>query len=227
MANRIAALMGKDFRSLLNERMTAGMFLLLLVLSAFMAPSLSFTGLGLAFYAVSIFILFTFSLEEKFRTARFFASLPVRRRDVVAARYGSVIAMTLVFIALALIMDVILIAAGNPNARPIPLGYCAMALALVSFFTSFSLPFYFKFGMAEKARIVTILIIVIPVTLGGAAMGVGNAGVSAPFVKTVQEFTANPYPRDIPASLILIGAAILLWVVSFPVSVRLYAGRDL
>jgi hypothetical protein len=227
MANKVLVLIGKDFRSLWSEKITGLSLLFLLAMSALSASSVTFSGLGIAFFTTSFYIMSVFSLEESFRTERFFASLPVRRRDMVLARYGGIIAITAAYFALAYAINAVFILAGMPKARPIPIGYCATVLALVAFFSSFALPFYFKFGMAAKARIVTMFLIILPMTVGGALIGQGNAGASLPVMKAFTELMANPFPRDPLVVLITFGAAFLLWGTSIPVAVLLYSKRDL
>jgi ABC-2 type transport system permease protein len=224
MASRVWSLIRKDYSSILSEKMTAIVFLVLFTLSAVMTSSLSFAGLGMAFFSISVYVLNVFTLEEKFHTERFFASLPLRRRDIVLARYGGVMAIMVAFFVLAFLWNAVFILTGKSEARPIPLGYCATVILAEAGFTSLSLPLYFKFGMAAKARTVTMLLVVLPMTLVGALYGIGNAGASLPVMK---DFIANPYPQGLPLALLLIGAAILLWGASIKLAVLFYSKRDL
>lgn len=219
-------LIRKDFRSLWSEKIAASLFVALLAMSAIMASSLSFSSLLLVFFTTSVYILNVFALEEKFRTERFFASLPVRRGDIVLARYGGVMAIAGAYFAVAYFANAVSILAGKPEARPIPLGYCATVLAILAFFTSFTLPFYFRLGLA-RARTITTLLVVVPMTWGGLLIGLGSRRGSLSVMNTVSAVMNSPFPRDLPHSLLMMGAAIILWGVSIPVAVALYSRRDL
>jgi ABC-2 type transport system permease protein len=226
MGNNVLNLIWKDFRALWSEKMSAFMFVGLFAISAIFASSPSFSSLVFVFVTASTYILNVFALEEKFRTERFFASLPVRRRDIVLARYGGVMAIAAAYFAMAYLVNVAFILAGKPGARPIPLGYFATVFAILAFFTSFSLPFYFKLGVA-KAKTVTTVLVIVPMTVGVLLIVLRPSGGSLPMMKAISAVMSAPFPPDLSRALLTIGAAILLLGVSIPVAAVLYSRRDL
>jgi len=225
MASNIVNLIRKDFCALWSEKTMGLTFVGLLVMCAIFASSLTFSSLMFVFLIASSYTLNVFSLEEKFRTERFFASLPVRRRDIVLARYGEIWAIAGAYFVVAYLANAVSILVGKTEVRPIPLGYCATVLVILAFTTSFTFPFYFKLGPA-KAKAVTTPLLASVMAMAVAIMAMRPSGGSHQVMKAVSAVRNSPFPRDLPHTLLLMGAAILLWGVSIPVAVALYSRRD-
>lgn len=225
MANNIVSLIRKDFGALWSEKTTGRMFVALLAMSAIFASSRNFSSLLFVLLTASTYILNVFNLEEKFRTERFFASLPVRRREIVLARYGGVLAIAGAYFALAYLANAVAILAGKTGARPISLGYCASVLVILAVITSFTFPLYFRFGVA-KAKTITTLALSVVMGLSTLILFVPNGG-SNRVMKAISAVLSSPFPRDLPYALLMIGVAILLWGVSIPLAVTLYSRKDL
>ncbi len=226
MANNILSLILKDLCALWSERMMGLMFVCLLAIGAVFASYQDFPSLLFVFMTVSVYIMNVFSLEEKFRTERFMASLPVRRRDIVLARYGGILAIAAVYFVVAYLANVISILIGRPGVRLIPLGYCSTVILILGFTASFTFPFYFKFGMT-KAKTVTNLLVTVLMALGVVVMTLRQGGGSNQARRTISAFLNSPFPRDLPHTLLLMCVAILLLGVSIPVAVALYSRKDL
>jgi hypothetical protein len=226
MRNRIVNLMVKDFRVLLSEKMMAITSIVMFVFCALFGSSLTIAGLLITFYMISMCTLYTFALEEKYHSERFFASLAVKRRDVVTARYMNGLAVTAAYLAIAFLLNAIFLLAGVPIARPITLGYVTLLLAVVAVSSAISMPLYFKFGYA-RARVLTILVYIVPMAGGGLLTGF-SAGtgimpsLSGSMTAPSALFSLDPFP-----SLLIAAAALMIWGASVPVAVHLYKGRDL
>ncbi len=226
MANNILNLIRKDFCALRSEKPMGPMFVILLVISGIFASYLSLASLVFVLLTASSYILNVFSLEEKFRTERFFASLPVRRRDIVFARYGEIFIIFGAYVIIAYPANAVSIAIGKIETRIIPLGYCAAVLLILAFMTSFTFPIYFKLGLA-KAKTVTNLILglFMAVAFAMITMRWGEGSYRAP--KSISAFMNSPFPHDLPFTLLLITIAILLWGISIPTAVALYSRKEL
>ena len=226
MANSIASLMRKDFCVLCSEKTTGLLFAALLALSAAFAYSLNFSSLVFVMFTASSYIMNIFGLEEKYRTETFFASLPVRRKDIVFARYGEVLAIAAAYFALAYLSNTISFYAGKTAVRLIPIGYCASVLLVLSFISSFTFPFYFKLGLA-KAKIVTTLLFSGFMALFTAIMFAHPRESAARSAKIFSQLFNAPFPRDPLNVLLLLGCAILLWGASIPVAAAVYSRKNL
>ncbi len=232
MASNIVNLIWKDFYALWSEKMMGLTFIALLLISAFFASYLNFSSLVFVLITASSYILNMFSLEEKFRTERFFASLPVRRSDIVLARYGGVLAIAGAYFVMAYLANAVYIFAGKnefadkTDVRPIPLGYCATVLVILAIITSFTFPFYFKFGLA-KAKTITTLLFSVFMGLTGVLMFMPPSGGPNRVMKAISAVLTSPFPHDLMHALLLICVAILLLGVSISAAVALYSRKDL
>jgi hypothetical protein len=187
-----------------------------------------------SYYTVNVF-----SLDEKFRTERFFASLPVRRKDIVLARYAGVMAIAGAYFVVAYLVNAVSILLvplyggaqiylkvfGKTEVQTIPLGYCATVLVLVAIIPALTFPLYFKLGLA-KAKTITTLLLAIFMALITLIILLPSGG-SHRVMKVIPAVMTAPFPRDLLFILLLIAAAILLWGVSIPVAVALYSRKDL
>jgi ABC-type transport system involved in multi-copper enzyme maturation permease subunit len=170
MRNPMANLIVKDFRAAWSEKTVAVTSIFLVVMSALITTSPCVASSIASSFMLSMCMLNIFSIEEKYRTERFFASLAVRRRDIVFARYGNLAIIVAVYCVLAVVANHAEILAGNPAAHPVSLGYFALTVSLIAFYSAISFPFYFKLGVL-KARAVTILLMIVPMTGIGFLMG--------------------------------------------------------
>jgi ABC-2 type transport system permease protein len=225
MVTNILNLIRKDLCALWSEKTMGLMFFALLAISAAFASYLNLSSLAFVLLTVSSYILNVFTLEEKFRTEKFFASLPVRRRDIVIARYGGILAIAGVYFVVAYITNAFAILSGRTEVRPIPLGYCATVLVIMAFLASFTFPFYFKLGIA-KSKTITSLLLAGFMGLGGTLMALNPARGSQRLMKGISAVLSSPFPHDLPHTLLLMGVAIMLFAVSIPVAVTLYSRRD-
>jgi len=225
MANNVLNLIRKDFIALWSEKTTGFLFAALLAISALFASYLTFSSLVFLLLVASTHTLNVFNLDEKFRTERFFASLPVRRRDIVLARYGELLAIAGAYFVMAYLANTASILAGKTEAQ-IPLGYCASVLVVLAFMSSFTYPFFFKRGLSKAKSVTTILLAIFMApasTMIFMRPGDGSNQTAKAFLAAMN----SPFPRDLLHTLLLIGIAILLWGVSIPVAVALYSRRDL
>jgi hypothetical protein len=214
--------MVKDFRVLSSERMLAVSFFVGLAITALVASSLTIVGAGLAFFLVFSYTIYLFSIEEKYHAERFFASLAVKRRDLVIARYLNGLVIVAVFLALAYPVNAVLlrtgVPAGVPAAHPITIGYVSLILAAVAVSAAISLPAFFKLGFT-KARVFITLIYIVPFVGGSFLMGISSTIGIDP--------SSTIFSMDPPASLLIAAGALVLWAASIPLAVRLYGSRDL
>lgn len=225
MTNNIVNLIRKDYRALLSEKLAGIMLIILLVISSVSASQVNFLGLFLVFITVNSYIPNIFGLEEKYRTEKFFISLPVRRSEIVLARYGEVIVIAGAYIVLAYLANSVLKMFSETDVRSIPAGYWATAIMIVSFVASLIVPFYFKFGRS-RAKTLTVLLMVLTgfalsffVSLGARSGAAGR--------RTTLALLKSPFPNDAHSSLFLMGIAILFLVISIPISVGVYSKKDL
>ena len=217
MSEKIINLIRRDFYALWIEKgVGVSVFMPLIFLSP-AAPfwrffSLIFLPIIIQLYSNNVFIL-----EEKYRTGSYFASLPVRRRDIVLSRYFGVIVLVAFHLVLAYSSNLALMLAGKPKFQLLP-GYFALALIFASLLTSFSFPFYFKYGATKVMNSLTIVVI-------GVFYGFIFAVAKTPGL--AEKVRNLSFMGPLSTSLLLTGIAILLFIVSIRISTAIYLKRDL
>jgi ABC-2 type transport system ATP-binding protein len=226
MGSRVISLLAKDLVALRSERSAALTFILMMVVSPLLASSPAIATLIFTVYVLSMCCIQAFSIDEKYHTERFTASLAVRRREIVMARYAGTLVVMAAYFILAFFVNALEIVLRNRLIHPIPLGYCAMLVASVMVVTALSFPFYFRLGVM-KARLVTIALYILPVMLVGIGGGLGIVSGSFPSLAVLSRPSPSLFSISPLASGIIVGAGLLLWLASIPITVRLYETRDL
>jgi len=166
--------------------------------------------------------------EDKFKTASFVCSLPVRRSSILLAKY----AISWITVGIALVYSIVL-AAVLPFAK-VPVGEILnpksllISLALISLFFSFILPFTTRFGLTGIIIfLVGTQMLGIVMLLLGQFLGRQNNPLRA-FIRAVEGgFRSVLNHPSTPGFLLTLAAAILvLNAASFIISRALYARRD-
>lgn len=168
MRKAISALVAKDFSCFLRERRTLVSVLVMALLCPMLGSNPFFAVMFSVFPAYTMATLL-FSYDEKYGADRFFASLPVSRASMVIARYGGVLLAALAGLAISCGSDLLFLALGS-GVKPFG---GLFFLSFAAFFTvnvSLIIPLYYKVGIA-KARIVSLLLMMVPGMAGGALIG--------------------------------------------------------
>ena len=155
--------------------------------------------------------------DEKYRAPLIYGPLPVKRETVVLGKYLS---GNFVFLAVSLVFCVL--GAANMLIPDYPvytipdLAVFAVAAFGSCAFSAVMLPLIYAFGY-QKSRV--ILVIFMGVFIGISVFG---AALLSPAEQPVDFLQ-----KDIITSLILILAAILIQVLSYHISCRIYCQKDL
>lgn len=217
MTGNIANLIRKDFYAQWCEKYSGPYVLISLLLLSPSAPAMKFFTLIFIFLVIHIYNNNAFRLEEKYRTERFYASLPVRRKDIVLARYLGVVVLVAFHLALAYASNFIYKLAGLQKFQITP-GYFAVTLIIVSLLTSLSFPFYFKYGVSKATTFLTVTVLVVSY---GIIFAVGEIPDLALKLRTFS------LTDTFSTSLLLTGIAVLLFIASIKISTTIYSKRDL
>jgi hypothetical protein len=224
MSHHVFDLMLMDFKAIRSERATFIPILMSFIFAPLLTVSQTVIGLIFSLYSISSYAILIFGLEERYHAYRYTASLGVSRRDIVIARYGNTLAMTVIYLACVFLLNTLFIFIGNPAARPIPFSHHAVLIAAVLLFSAMTLPFYFALGLT-KARAVILPLWIIPITVPGLFMllspGVGLGSWASAFT------SSRLLPFGTLTCLIVMGAAVVLWGASISLSVLLYSRKDL
>jgi ABC-type transport system involved in multi-copper enzyme maturation permease subunit len=219
--SNILSLIKKDFCALMSEKIMGIMFIILLLMSAMLASLVNFSSLIFLFLVIYAYIQNLFSLDEKYRTEKYYASLPVRRNEMVFARYGGVAAIPAIYLIIAYLANRGFIFFHLKEAQPLPAGYIVLVFLILAFLTSFTLPFYFRFGISKAKGVSVILFMVI-----GALMSImfSLARIRGTGISNQVGFI---FYQEIITSVMLFGCAVLLLAISVPLTLALYSRKDL
>lgn len=224
MIGNIINLVRRDLYILMSVKMTGFMVLFFLIMSVVTVSSLNPLSMLFLYLFILSFIVNVFQLEEIYRTEIFYASLPVRRSDIVVARYIGAALITGIYILVIYCTNALMLCLNIRDVQPIPASYCVNVLLILALTTSITYPLYFRFGFTRAKAALMMLIMAAGVALGIRAGALiknkGTGVVEALLVGSI-------YPQGIITTLILIGAAVILMGVTIPVTLALYSKKDL
>jgi hypothetical protein len=226
LRSQIANLMRKDFRVLRSEKGMSLTFFAGLALSALITATFTVYGLFIAFYFVSMYVQFAFSFDEKYNTERFFASLAVKRRSMVIARYLDGLVAAAAYLALSCLVNAGELLLRNPAVGPMPFGYVSLFLAVVALFSAISFPLYFKLGIV-RARVITLFFLALPMVVGGGLVGMSSLTGYARSLANALSTRSGFFSLPLPLCLLIAAGALTLWAASIPLAVHFYESRDL
>ena len=151
------------------------------------------------------------TLDEQMKWQSYCDILPITRKEVVTERYVLNAVLTFAVVFLFLILNLVF----RKNSLPAVLAIAAMMIALSFFTSAVSLPVNIRFGSA-KAQMARMAIMIV---LMGFCMAIINYG--GVFVGMIQ--AADP----VILGTVGLAAVILLYGLSWMISVRIYENKDL
>lgn len=186
------------------------------VLAVFLA--VSFVDQGNAFFAVyptlitSLIPVTLISYDEREKWDVFSAALPYTKAQIVSSKYLTGLILQMIVLFLSTGAQALHGAAGPNVVWNDWISFFFVVFVISLFGPSILLPLIFKFG-AEKGRVAYYLVV------GGlCAAGTIAAGSGSPF-------SAQLCP--LPVLIVLTGAVIVLYALSWLLSIRIYAKREL
>lgn len=217
MAGNIINLIRKDFYALWTEKGVGATIYMVLIIGSICAPALKLIIILYLFLIIPMYIHNTFMLDEKYRTDRFFASVPVLRIDIVLSRYLGVVIILMLHLALGYTSNLIYKLSGISRFGLLP-SYYAIAIIFASIIASAYLPFYFRYGITKAMNIISALFL-------GLFFGIMFALYKKEgLFKEIMDFS---FTNVFTTSLLLTGLAILIFVISIKVSSVIYLKKDL
>lgn len=219
--NKIAAFTRLDFYTLKPYRNS----LLLLVAMAVVMTAAFRSVSTLTFYlmmSLTLVMMYPFSIGETGRLDTLYATLPLKRGDAVAGRYLFVLCMEAAVVLMILVLGWFFSAFAGMELIAEEMAFnLSVASCLFSTIVAFQYPFYFKLGY-NKAKffamapflIFFLAVITLPNALKNASPGVD-----------LDELLMSANSPALCAGLVLAGHALL--ALSYVISRKLYAGRDL
>ena len=215
--------MHRDFLAFWNYKMFRVSIygMLIYSLTGPLFNGINFTVLWMAVQAliiVRLTVITVFRLEIRNGTEKFFASLPVWRRDLVLARYFEVTAVAVFFMAIGYLSNSIIRLFGRPDLT-VPFGCYATVSIIVILIASFSLPFFFTMG-SMKVHFMSYLAVVAVLYLGVLHDLLGYRG-------NLDIFFNYLTTTDLLRTTVIVGITVFILAVSTVVSISWYSKKDL
>lgn len=185
------------------------------------------SGGAYIFGVIGIVYMFTFysnSYDDKNKCEMVLNSLPVNRKDIVTAKYLSVIVFTvigviyMVFAAFLLNSLALPISVQNINTSDIVMSIASAALMYSIFY-----PLYFKYGLTKLKMLNTILYLAF--AFGPSMLLPYIKSSNSEFIRWIS-IIVNSSPGCIP-EILLFAAAFLIILLSINISTYLYNQRDI
>jgi ABC-2 type transport system permease protein len=229
MTGNIINLVRRDFYVILSEKAIGFIFLFILIMSVVTVSRLNLWSMFFLFMLIFFYIQNVFLLEEKYRAEIFSASLPVRRSDLVMARYIGVAAIAGIYILVVYCANALMLYFKVSNIQPIPASYCVNILLTLVLTTSITYPFLFRFGFTKAQTTSRMLIVAVAMVAGGAlGARTGVILIKSKGTGVVSALLSGDiYPQSIITTMVLFGASVILMGVTIPVTLVFYNKKDL
>ncbi len=200
-------------------------FYLLYGVVAHVAPGMFFLYHILIASALSVGVL---AIEDRYRTHDWICSLPVRRRDVVYARYGSaLLVIGLVFLLLVGYGGLLQLLLPRRQSWPSPgLTLLVLYLPVPVWTASLVFPFYFRYGLGRGVMRLLIWLVAGAVLLTLYARWTGGWGAFLHSVAGLVEWIGG---RPSISVLLMTGFALTagLFYLSARLSLQFFSREDL
>lgn len=221
--NKILPFIRLDLYTLKPYRKSLLLIIAIAVVMTIVLKSLTLFCLYLMMFLI-LMMIYPFSIGETNRLDTLYATLSLRRRNIVVGRYVFALCMEIVVALVTLIFTLILSAVTGIEfiASDIFLYFCLASFAF-SFIVSFQFPIYFKFGY-NKAKFIALIplyLVVFLVTILPNLIKDSSIGFS--FDSFILLFASH----TIPAYGLTIIAGLLLLAASCGLSCRIYEKRDI
>ncbi|PZD96438.1 hypothetical protein DNH61_07985 [Paenibacillus sambharensis] len=161
-------------------------------------------------------VMFSVNLETKSKSVLFIGSLPVRRKQIVQAKYAVVIVFLIIGLFMSLLVHLVSLYALN---NPVEWTWMQASLTtgIVLLFSSLFFPVYYWLG-DRAAQVISFLAIFLAVSVV-----VGMSGV-------INKITLQlPFDISSPAAVlsVIVGGALLLFLASYWLSLSIFRKKDM
>ncbi|MBI6871544.1 ABC-2 transporter permease [Clostridium aciditolerans] len=171
-----------------------------------------------------ILVITGFSLEEKNKSDIMLNSLPIKRRNIVLAKYLSVFIYFGIGVAAYFLTAIVVRLLGSPiTIHSVTLEEIIGALFAITLLNGIYIPVLFRVGYT-KSRVVIFVMFFLVFFLGAGFTKIISKAQSNIFIKTIVNFFTSK--SDMQILVYLLGAIIIMILGSFLLSVKLYESRE-
>lgn len=203
---------------LIKKELTANIRYMLMGFAIFIFYAFIFNSNGDTLFMLCFsFCFFSISntnliIDERYKIDLLMSTLPIRRKDIVLCKYLLIAVLFVICFILYTLVYTICSKLGYDKIPILNFGSAMLGLLAVSLLNGISLPLSYKFG-ANSMRYVSMLLFFIIFFLSYMT---GNFNL-LDFIKKID---------DIQIGLILLAGALVINLVSFPLSSAIYSKKD-
>lgn len=191
----------------------------------FLIVFLKEAGFVSAMVMISYILVITgFSLEEKNKSDIMLNSLPIKRRNIVLAKYLSAFIYFGVGVVAYFLTAIVVRLLGSPiTIHSVTFEEIIGALFAITLLNGIYIPILFKVGYT-KSRVVIIVLFFLAFFGGAVLTKISSKIQSNIFINTIINFFTSK--SDMQILVYLLGAIIIMILGSFLLSVKLYENRE-
>ncbi|KAA5806217.1 ABC-2 transporter permease [Thermoanaerobacterium thermosaccharolyticum] len=197
--------------------------ILLAAVYSFAFGSDNLDGVLTVFVFPYIFVLTAASYEEKNKAEMILISLPIKRSLLVMEKYVSVF----LFAALGAIEYIIVVGIGNLFQLPIKFSTLTIEAVLIfglAMYYGIYLPLYFKFGYLKTRWVNFVMFFGLFFGVPSLVSAINKYGINFKILNPLITFFKNQSNIAVANELIIM--ALLIYALSYAISVKIYNSRE-
>ena len=224
MNKKMFAVMACEFRILYSDRLLFASSLIIFIIGVFISKTGSTVALALSLYGIMSISMNIFAIIEKHNSERYITSLPIKRGEIVVAKYINILLISFVYFILVYVIDILRVKLTDKQSF-IPSSFFVIFFFCILIYVAISFPFCLRFGFG-KARFLMMIVLVAPLFLQGVIIGLSSNLDSSANSAMIGNLL-NTGSISLLTVVILITSGMIIFITSIPLSIFFYKSRDL
>ena len=225
MNKKVFAVMACEIRILYSEKLLFASSLVILIVGILLSTTGSLVALTLSVYGIGSISMNIFAIIEKYNSERYITSFPIKRGEIVIAKYINVLLFSLVYFILAYVIGILRSIIIDQQQDYIPSSFFVIFFFCILIYVAISFPFCLRFGFG-KARFLMMIVLVAPLFLQGVIIGLSSNLDSSANSAMIGNLL-NTGSISLLTVVILITSGMIIFITSIPLSIFFYKSRDL
>lgn len=201
---------------------------LYVIVAAFAFNALSSNNSGVyvlgPFAVIYLFVMHSCDYEEKNKTDIIFNSLPLKRDDIVIAKYISIFLFAALGLIFSLIVGILGESIGFASiSRLLTINDIVAVLGSGMIFTAIFYPLYFKFGLV-KTRILNIFLFLFLMFMPNLAVDYARTHPEKTIIKNIMSFVLQTPESALKTFLFII--CFIIFLLSLLISMKVYRNKE-
>ncbi len=225
MNKKMFAVMACEFRILYSDRLLFASSLIIFIIGVFISKTGSTVALALSLYGIMSISMNIFAIIEKHNSERYITSLPIKRGEIVVAKYINILLISFVYFILVYVIDILRVKLTDKQSF-IPSSFFVIFFFCILIYVAISFPFCFRYGFG-RARFLMMIVLVAPLFLQGVIMGFSSSNLNSSADSVLIGSLSNMSSISLHVATAFISSSIIIFILSIPLSILFYKKRDL